>query len=147
MTAQHVETLRPCPFCGGANVYTEVVAPHTHKVAKFMPDYEGGAMVACGDCHAANWRDGANAEAEVIKLWNARAASALQGQDHNAARYVALRDELMDQNDSPRWIEFMAEDIPRTAEAFDASVDRCLRICDGVIERLAPHPHTASDQE
>lgn len=65
--------LMNCPFCGSDNVDTEVVAPHTHKVATFMPDYKGGAMATCYDCCAAHWRDGENAEAEVIAAWNRRA--------------------------------------------------------------------------
>lgn len=69
------EILLPCPFCGG-EAYTEVVAPHVHTIATFMPDYKGGAMAACGSCHAAQWRDGPDAEAEVIALWNRRAALA-----------------------------------------------------------------------
>lgn len=67
-----MSALLPCPFCGSDKVYTEVVAPHTHKVATFMPDYQGGAMATCGDCCAAHWRDGADAEAQVIAAWNLR---------------------------------------------------------------------------
>lgn len=70
-----MDELKPCPFCGSDNTYTEVVAPHTHTVATFMPDYEGGAMATCGNCAAAHWRDGKDAEAEVIAAWNTRTPS------------------------------------------------------------------------
>lgn len=70
--------LLPCPFCGG-EAYEDVVAPHTHTIATFMPDYEGGAMVCCSKCHAANWREGANGLELAIAAWNARELQQAQG--------------------------------------------------------------------
>lgn len=42
--------IAPCR-CGGGAV-KEVVEPHKHELAKWMPDYEGGVFVSCGKCSA-----------------------------------------------------------------------------------------------
>lgn len=62
------EKLKPCPFCGGkANII--VVEPHKHFLAKFMPDYEGGAFVECSGCTCAL---SAESREEAIEAWNRR---------------------------------------------------------------------------
>lgn len=37
------DKLKPCPFCGGEAVMN-VIEPHTHEIATFIPDY-GGALL------------------------------------------------------------------------------------------------------
>lgn len=65
-----MEKLKPCPFCGGkANIV--VVEPHTHEIAIFMPDYEGGAFVECNDCTCAI---SAKTKEMAIEAWNRRAS-------------------------------------------------------------------------
>ncbi len=68
-----METLLNCPFCDG-EAYIDTVLPHTHTVATFMPDYEGGSMVACSSCHVAVWREGKDAETAAVSAWNTRTA-------------------------------------------------------------------------
>lgn len=46
-----MEQLKSCPFCGG-EARIEVIKPHTHKLATFMPDCEGRSFVEC-QCGAA----------------------------------------------------------------------------------------------
>lgn len=62
--------LKPCPFCGGDAVMT-VIEPHTHVIATFMPDYEGGAFIECTGCSAAI--SGATPE-QAAAAWNRRAS-------------------------------------------------------------------------
>ena len=69
--------LKPCPFCGG-EAMIEVIEPHTHTMATFMPDYEGGAFIEC-QCGAgisgktiddviAAWEKRTHEKAEGIRL-------------------------------------------------------------------------------
>lgn len=63
-----IEKLKSCPFCG-EEARIEVIKPHTHKLATFMPDCEGRSFVEC-QCGAAisgETRDAA------IAAWNRRA--------------------------------------------------------------------------
>lgn len=57
--------LLPCPFCGGKAILN-IIPPHTHTIATFMPDCEGEAFIEC-TCILA----GRTAE-EVIEAWNRR---------------------------------------------------------------------------
>lgn len=62
-----IEKLKSCPFCG-EEARIEVIKPHTHKLATFMPDCEGRSFVEC-QCGAAisgETRDAA------IAAWNRR---------------------------------------------------------------------------
>lgn len=63
-----MEELKPCPFCGG-EAYIVEVKPHSHIIATFMADYEGGAFVECSDCTCAI---AADTKAEAIEAWNRR---------------------------------------------------------------------------
>lgn len=61
--------LKPCPFCSGeANIL--VIEPHTHCIAKFIPDYPGGAFVECSGCTCVI---SAVSEKEAVEAWNRRA--------------------------------------------------------------------------
>lgn len=63
-----MEKLKSCPFCRG-EAMIEVIEPHTHTLATFMPDCEGKAFVEC-QCGAAisgETRDAA------LAAWNRRA--------------------------------------------------------------------------
>ena len=60
--------LLPCPFCGG-KAMLDIIPPHTHTIATFMPDYEGGAFIECTGCTCA--MSGRTAE-EVAEAWNRR---------------------------------------------------------------------------
>lgn len=60
--------LFPCPFCGGEAVI-EVIPPHKHSIATFMPDYEGGAFIECTKCCCGMSGDN---EKEVTDKWNTR---------------------------------------------------------------------------
>lgn len=46
LIVEEKEKLKPCPFCGGEAVI-EIVEPHTHVLATFMPDYGGGFFIEC----------------------------------------------------------------------------------------------------
>lgn len=61
--------LKPCPFCG-SDAFMEYIEPHTHIIATFMPDYEGGAFIECTVCTAAI--SGRTRE-EAAAGWNRRA--------------------------------------------------------------------------
>lgn len=65
-----MEKLKPCPFCGGV-ARIEVVKPHTHKLATFMPDCEGRAFIECR-CGAAICGKTRN---DAIAKWNRRTKS------------------------------------------------------------------------
>lgn len=60
--------LNPCPFCGEEAILREV-EPHTHVLAKWMPDYSGGAFIECTGCTVA--MSGGNAS-EAVEAWNKR---------------------------------------------------------------------------
>jgi len=54
--------LMKCPCCkSDASLIT--IEPHTHEIAKFMPDYDGGEFVECTNCTLAS---------SSVKDWNAR---------------------------------------------------------------------------
>ncbi|MCI9597897.1 MAG: hypothetical protein HFE75_11510 [Firmicutes bacterium] len=61
--------LKPCPFCGG-EALLRVIEPHSHKYAKFMPDYQGGTFIECASCTC-----GVSGETteEAVTQWNRRA--------------------------------------------------------------------------
>lgn len=61
--------LKPCPFCGG-EAEIHIIEPHTHVLAKFMPDYGGGTFI---ECHGCTCIVSGAAEYEAIELWNRRA--------------------------------------------------------------------------
>lgn len=67
--------LKPCPFCGG-EAFLHEIPPHTHLIAKFMPDHMGSWAVECGqpDCGTGLLRDGRE---DAISAWNRRAPSPL----------------------------------------------------------------------
>lgn len=86
-----MEQLKSCPFCG-EEARIEVIKPHTHKLATFMPDCEGRSFVEC-QCGAAisgETRDAA------IAAWNRRA--------EQNPRPLTL-DELIRMDGEPVWIE------------------------------------------
>lgn len=60
--------LLPCPFCGGEAILN-IIPPHTHTIATFMPDCEGEAFIECTECTCI--LAGRTAE-EVIEAWNSR---------------------------------------------------------------------------
>lgn len=69
--------LLPCPFCGHTAMIDYTVEPHTHKIAKFMPDidyYE--TFICCTHCSAGiagKPEDSKEAAEKVaIKQWNTR---------------------------------------------------------------------------
>lgn len=59
--------LLPCPFCGGEAII-QVISSHTHEITKWLPDYNGEAIVEC-ECGCSIMRD---TEEEAIKAWNTR---------------------------------------------------------------------------
>ena len=59
--------LKPCPFCGG-EAMIEVIEPHTHTLATFMPDCEGRTFIEC-QCGAAI---SGETEFAAIAAWNRR---------------------------------------------------------------------------
>ena len=59
--------LLPCPFCGGEAII-QVISSHTHEITKWLPDYNGEAIVEC-KCGCSIMRD---TEEEAIKAWNTR---------------------------------------------------------------------------
>ena len=61
--------LKPCPFCGGEAVI-EIVEPHSHILATFMPNYGGGAFIECQKCTCAI---SAETKEEAVEAWNRRA--------------------------------------------------------------------------
>lgn len=65
------KNLLPCPFCGGEAII-HTVEPHTHVIAKFMPDYGGGAFIECKSCTCAI---SGETEQEAITTWNRRTCS------------------------------------------------------------------------
>lgn len=67
-----MEELKPCPFCG-SEAYIVEVKPHSHIIATFMPDYEGGAFVECTGCTCAL---SAESKEEAIVAWNRRVKDA-----------------------------------------------------------------------
>lgn len=58
----NLEQLKPCPCCG-SNAILRVMEPHTHLVATFMVDYDGGEFVECSQCTMAS---------SSIEDWNRR---------------------------------------------------------------------------
>ena len=60
--------LKPCPFCGSKAIIN-IIPPHTHKIATFMPDYGGGAFVECTNCSCGI---AASNRAEAVEAWNTR---------------------------------------------------------------------------
>jgi len=60
--------LKPCPFCGGKAIL-EVIPPHSHQLASFMPDTPGAAIVACVRCGAALMERKPRA---AMRRWNGR---------------------------------------------------------------------------
>ena len=81
--------LKPCPFCGG-EAMIEVIEPHTHTMATFMPDYEGGAFIEC-QCGAAISGETRNA---AIAAWNKRVQENPQ---------PLTLDELREMDGEPVW--------------------------------------------
>ena len=61
--------LRPCPFCGG-EAMGFVIQPHTHELANFMSDYQGGAFIECPGCEVVM---SGESESAVVNAWNRRA--------------------------------------------------------------------------
>lgn len=61
--------LKPCPFCG-SDAILHTIEPHTHMLATFMPDYDGGSFVECTGCTACVSGD---TEDEAVEAWNRRA--------------------------------------------------------------------------
>ena len=60
--------LLPCPCCGGeAKIHN--VEPHTHILAKFMPDCKCESFIECTKCTCAMSGD---TEEEVVNAWNTR---------------------------------------------------------------------------
>lgn len=60
--------LKPCPFCGGKAIINEI-PPHTHGLAKFMPDCSGEVFIECTNCTCGI---SANSKNEAITAWNRR---------------------------------------------------------------------------
>lgn len=60
--------LKPCPFCG-AEAIINTIEPHTHKLAAFMPDYEGGTFIECNGCTCAV---SGKTDREAVEAWNRR---------------------------------------------------------------------------
>lgn len=61
-----MEKVLPCPFCGGST-FSYGITPHTHHLAYWLPDYEGGGFVECPVCGAAM---SGESEAEAVRKWN-----------------------------------------------------------------------------
>lgn len=66
--------LAACPFCGGEAILQEH-EPHSHAggIAAFMPDYPGSFTIECC-CTNCNTGQIADTRAEVVAMWNRRAA-------------------------------------------------------------------------
>jgi hypothetical protein len=63
------KTLLPCPFCRSGAIIN-YIPPHTHGLATFMPDYEGGHFIECSGCTAAI--AGGSNLSEAVAAWNQR---------------------------------------------------------------------------
>jgi Lar family restriction alleviation protein len=72
VTAQEAVELKPCPFCGSEPVI-EVISPHGHILAAWMPDYPGGAFIECPECGAGMSGD---TRQEIVDKWNRRVPGA-----------------------------------------------------------------------
>lgn len=62
--------LLPCPFCGNADIDAHEIPPHTHTIAKFMPDHKGSVAVECHPCGVGVLRDTMD---KAVAAWNRRA--------------------------------------------------------------------------
>jgi hypothetical protein len=62
-----VQELLMCPFCGGTPTL-QVIEPHTHGLATFMPDHPGSAIIECG-CEVGMIDE---TPEKVISKWNRR---------------------------------------------------------------------------
>jgi len=63
--------LLPCPFCG-EYPYIEIIEPHTHSIATFMPDCDGTMFVMCGKCNCAIAVDHCTEIQKAKDAWNRR---------------------------------------------------------------------------
>lgn len=63
--------LKPCPFCGSHEPMVEVIPPHSHTFAVWIPDYLGSAVIECpnDDCGASIM---ARSLDEAAERWNRR---------------------------------------------------------------------------
>lgn len=96
-----MEQLKSCPFCGG-EVMIEVIEPHTHTLATFMPDCEGKAFVEC-QCGAAI---GGETRDAAIAAWNRRAE-----QNPQPLTIEELQEFIdFDEEDNAIWIKNMEYD-------------------------------------
>lgn len=82
--------LKPCPFCGNAALVDEHPA-HSHAggIAGFMPDYPGSFTIECmgKNCNTGQIGD---TRAEVVAMWNARAALASRAEAQPVAWRVRI---------------------------------------------------------
>ena len=92
-----MKELKPCPFCGG-EAFSYSIAPHTHELAKFMPDHPGSGFVECRGCSASMSGD---SEAEAIAAWNRRAQPESE---------PLTLDELRQMDGEPVWVKEITEE-------------------------------------
>jgi len=66
-TTQHIEKLKPCPFCGGDDLHLGLVARDTLKNSGLIFEIE---CMECGLLFKKDTKD----ESHIIKTWNTRSA-------------------------------------------------------------------------
>lgn len=62
------DKVKSCPLCKGEPII-EVINPHSHIFANFMPDFKGEAFISCKECGCAI---SGNNITEVVEKWNKR---------------------------------------------------------------------------
>lgn len=81
--------LKPCPFCGG-EAFVNVIEPHKHMIATWLPEYGGGAFVECAGCGCGL---SAPTETEAIEKWNLRVSDLTPDEMPRAAELVKADQE------------------------------------------------------